>query len=489
MLKGMEKETDIQRGNSVLAFKAGFWYTIGNFAGKSIALITTPIFARLMSVSDYGEFMNFSSWAIFMISIVSLGLHNTLSKAYYDFKNEYDDYISSVTILGVCITAAVYSLFLVFSKPILKIVSIPEQYVHLLFFFLLCTFCRGVFSARERTLYRYKIVAIITSISLFVPTLISIFLVYIFPNTDQLSARLYGFYVPSALVGMYCAIKLFLRSRIFRFRYCKYALILSIPLQLHYLAAYLLISTNIMVTKNIAGAGAAAIVSIASSTTSIFTVLSQSISGALTTWLMDNLELDRKQTVKSGTIYYVGILSFIVIFSILFGPEIIYFFGGKKYISSVPLLPGFMYASFIQAVTTIFTIILTYDKNVVKTAVYTGSLAVACIIAKICFLPDYGLIALAYVNIIVFGLLFVINYLLVKEAGYAAVVNFKLMIGIIFITGVFVLTAPWFYNAVYVRYSFIGFLILLFSGALVRFRERLIDYTRKFKKKNVAHEK
>ena len=28
-----------QRGNSVLAFKAGLWYTLGNFFGKAITII------------------------------------------------------------------------------------------------------------------------------------------------------------------------------------------------------------------------------------------------------------------------------------------------------------------------------------------------------------------------------------------------------------------------------------------------------------------
>ena len=196
----MKKETEIQRGSSVLAFKAGFWYTVSDFLGKSLTLITTPIFARLMTVSDYGEFINFASWTITFILIANLELPNTLSKAYYDFKNEYDDYISTVTILVSGITALLYMLFLLFPKTLLKVVAIPEQYIHLLFFFVLFAEVRIIFNARERTLYRYRTVALIAFVSLFVPTLISVVLVYILPDASRLSARLYGFYVPSAIV-------------------------------------------------------------------------------------------------------------------------------------------------------------------------------------------------------------------------------------------------------------------------------------------------
>lgn len=479
MEAGEGKIKEIERGNSVVAFKAGFWYVIGNFLGKSITLITTPIFARLMTMTDYGEFVNFANWASTMILITSLELHNTLSRAYYDFKNEYDDYISTVTFLGFGIIAIIYAFFLLFPKILLKIVSIPEQYIHLLFFFVVFTYCGGVFKARERTLYRYKTVAVITFISVFLPTLISVFLVYLLPDTNQLSARLYGFYIPCALVGVYCSIKLFTKSRVFNIRYCRYALVLSIPLLFHYLAAYLLISTNIMVTKAVIGPRLAAIVSIASSTTHIFTILSHSVAGALKTWLMDNLELKRNDTIQKGTFYYVGLLSVITIFSILFGPEIIFFFGGEKYIESSILLPGFLFSVFVQSVTTVFTIILTYDKNVVQTAVYTGIFAVASIVAKFWLLPEQGLIVLAYINIAVFSILLVINYMLVKQAGYSEAINIENLAFAILITGVFVISAPWFYKATGIRYVLIGFLTLLIAVIAVHNKRFLIYFAKK----------
>ena len=472
----------IQRGDSVLAFKAGIWYTMGSFFGKAITLVTTPIFARLMTISDYGEFINFAQWASTILILTGLELHNTLSKAYYDFKNEYDDYISTITIFGIIFTILVYAVFLLFPGITIKFVSIPEKYVHLLFLFVVFSFCQSIFSARERTLYSYKTVAVITFISLFFPTLISIVLVYILPNSNQLSARLYGFYIPYSFVGVYCASKLFLNGTVFRLRYCRYAIALSIPLLFHYLAAYLLNSTNIMITRGIMGAGAAAIVSIASSATHIFTVLSQSLSGALTTWLMDNLELGKVTTVRNGSLYYAGGLSFIVICSILLGPEIIFFFGGEKYAASLILFPTFLFAAFIQAVSAVFIIILTYNKSVVKTAVYTGILSVFCIAAKIWLLPNHELTVLAYISIIVFGLLFLINYCLVKNAGFAGAINFKGFLSIILLTAAFTICIPLIYEATVFRYTLIIFLLMLIATVSNRNREKLIEFANRIKK-------
>ena len=479
------KEGKNQRGDSVLAFKAGFWYTVGNFLGKSITLITTPLFARLMTVSDYGEFTNFANWATTILIFTGLELYTTLSKAYYDFKSEYDDYISTITIFGCGIILVVYAFFLLFPEIVFKLVSIPEKYVHLLFIFLIFAFCRSVFNARERTLYSYKTVAVISFVGIFVPTLISILLVYALPHTNHLSSRLYGYYIPSTLISMYCAFKLFKKSTVFQFRYCRYAIFLSLPLLFHSLSAYLLNSTNIMITKGIVGAGAAAIVSIASSTTQIFTILSQSVSGALTTWLMDNLELKKVTIVRTGSLYYIGMLAIIVIFSVLLGPEIIYFFGGEKYAVSLRLWPPFLFAAFLQSVTAVFIIILTYNKSVVKTAVYTGILSIICVAAKIMLLPHHGLLILAYVNIIVFGILFLTNYFLVKSVGYSDAINFKGILSIIILTATFAISIPLTYEATVFRFTLFIVLLILIATVANRNKEKLIAFASRFKKSGI----
>ncbi len=455
-----DNKEEKQRGNTVLAAKAGFWYVCGNFVGKSITFITTPIFARLMTPSDYGEFSNFAIWVTILILIVGAELFNTLSKAYYDFKDNYDEYVSSITILGGLITLITYFIFLLCRNYVFRIVAIPEQYVHLLFVFLLFSFCRLVFYARERTLYRYKTVAVVTVISLVVPTVISVFLVYFLPASSQLSARLYGYYVPSAIIGLFCAVAVFKNGISFKWKYCKYALALSLPLLVHYLTSYLLTSTNIVIAKNIAGNEAAAIISIANSTIQILIVLFHATSGALTTWIMDNLELGKEEKIRKGTFYYIIILAVIIVAIILFAPEIIHILGGKKYLAAIILLPGLIFAVFVRSITDIFTIILTYDKNVVRTAFYTGLFAMASIVAKIWLLPDYGILALVYVNIVVFIALFLINYFLVKQAGYANSIFLKGIIGVIFLTGFLVIFSPILYKLPYLRYMLIGALMV-----------------------------
>lgn len=106
--KSRNLETNVTRGNSVLAIKAGFWYVVSIFLVKAIGFITTPFFSRLMNKADYGEFSNFASWQLTLLIITSAELYNTVSRAYYDFTEDFDCYLSTITFTSCGITLLIY---------------------------------------------------------------------------------------------------------------------------------------------------------------------------------------------------------------------------------------------------------------------------------------------------------------------------------------------------------------------------------------------
>ena len=326
-------QNKIQRGSSALAIKAGFWYVVSTFLVRAATFITTPIFSRLMTQSDYGEFSNFASWQVFLLIITGAELYNTLNRAYYDYEDDYDSYVSTVTLMGFGITLVVYVLFLLCRGFIFNIVSIPEKYVHLLFFLLLFQCSKQIFLARERVFYRVKSVAVLSAVNLLVPTVISIFLVVVLPEADRLDSRIYGYYVPSAIIGMFCAIPLIKSIKKIKFEYCKYAIVLAIPLLAQYLTTFLLTTSNTIIAKTMLGAASAAIVSIAASTIHLLTYFFQAVSGAFTTWLMDNLEQKEQGKARKGTLAYVCLLALVAGGVILISPEVVLILGSKKYMA------------------------------------------------------------------------------------------------------------------------------------------------------------
>ena len=482
-----EEPQKIKRGDSGLAIKAGFWYVISTFLVKGLSFITTPVFSRLLTKAEYGEFSNFASWQALLLIITSMEMQNTVARAYYDYKKDFDKYVSSVTIVSCAFTFLLYILFLLCGDWALSIVSIPKQYVHILFFMLMFQACKQIYMSRERTMYRYKSVAVISVVNLLLPTLIAVALVVLANHngTSALSARIYGFYVPSALIGLGCAAVLLRKGKSFRWSHCKYALALSLPLMVHYFTAHLLTSSNTIVTKNVLGAVAVSVVSIASSANHILTILLQSVSGAVTTWLMDNLELKDVKAVRKGTLAYVAGISVVALGVILLAPEVIWVLGGSKYAEAMWLMPGMVVAVLIQSATTIFTIMLTYQKKVVRTALYTGIMAVLCIVAKIYLLPIFGVQSLPFLNMAAFLALFVINYLLVRKAGLGKYVPIKAIAGILAGLLLLMFVSYFLYMHTWLRYTVIGLMAVAAAVVAYRYRGMLLKIIRKkFKKKS-----
>ena len=169
----------MKRGSAGLALKAGFWYVISTFLVKGLSFITHPIFAGLLTKEQLGAFSNFASWETLLLIITSLEMQNTVARAYYDFKEDFHKYVSSATITSLGVTLALYGIALLFADQFSALTSIPKQYIHVLFLMLMFQGSKQIFMAKERTLYRYKAVAVISAVNALVPTLIAVALVFI----------------------------------------------------------------------------------------------------------------------------------------------------------------------------------------------------------------------------------------------------------------------------------------------------------------------
>lgn len=466
----MSEEIKEKRGSTGLAVKAGLWYVISTFLVKGLSFITTPIFSRLLSKEAYGEFSNFASWQVLLLIITGVEMHNTVARAYYDYKEDFDGYVSTVTLVSCGFTVLLYGIFLACGDWIYSIVSIPREFVHILFFMLMFQACKQIYMARERTMYRYKSVAAISVVNLLVPTLIAVILVLLAEEADRLSARIYGFYLPSALIGAGCAFVMLKRGKTFKWKYCKYAFVLSLPLMVHYLTAHLLTSSNTIVTKWVLGAEAVSAVSIASSTNHILTILLQAVSGAVTTWLMDNLEQENTKMARKGTLLYVAGIAVVAIGVMLLAPELIWILGGSKYADSVLLMPGMVTAVFVQSTTTIFTIMQTFRKKVVKTALYTGIVSVLSVAAKYFLLPLAGVQILPIINIVAFGILLFVNYVLVCRYGCRKYVSFKGILAVIGIVCLVMVGSFFLYQNTILRYSVIAVIAIAAIAVLYKYR-------------------
>ena len=97
------------------ALKSGFFYTFSNFLTKGIVFLTTPLFSRIMSEQAFGAYSAFITWQTLLLCVLPLGLDTTVTRARLDFPDKLEQYLSSVSVVCISFTAAVYGVVLLCS--------------------------------------------------------------------------------------------------------------------------------------------------------------------------------------------------------------------------------------------------------------------------------------------------------------------------------------------------------------------------------------
>ena len=122
--------------NMPIQLKASLWYTICNFFQKGISFIVVPIYVRLLTTAEYGEWSVFQSWRDILIIFASLNLYaGVYTKTIVDNKGDRDRYTSSMQGLGTIISLALLILYFITHEWCNRKLGLTTPYMVLLFFY------------------------------------------------------------------------------------------------------------------------------------------------------------------------------------------------------------------------------------------------------------------------------------------------------------------------------------------------------------------
>ena len=106
------------------ALKAGVGYTLGNILVKGITFVSIPLFARLLTVSDYGVVNTFSAYVSIFSIIIGFAMHTSIKNAKIDFAENVKEYISSLTIITWISLAVFLVISILFAIPLSEMLSL-----------------------------------------------------------------------------------------------------------------------------------------------------------------------------------------------------------------------------------------------------------------------------------------------------------------------------------------------------------------------------
>lgn len=408
------KEQASQSQNKVV--KAGAGYVIGNYLLKGITFLSAPIFTRLLTTEEFGNFGTYTSYESIFYIIVGLALHSSINNAKYKYKEKFEEYVSSIVLLTGISTFLWMILANVFYDSYGQALDLSRLLVNILVLHCFGTAMFQFFNTYVSLNYSVKSFMKLTSINALTNMGLSIILILTVFSESRFLGRVIGTALPIFLIAVYIVIYFCRKSKpVINLQYWKFALRYSLPIIPHGISQVILSSFDRIMIKNMIGAAEAGLYNFAYTIYSIVKVVSTSLDNVWKPWIYEKMDAkDYKAIRKQGTSYAFGMALFTSLI-VMVAPEIIKILGAREYWGStncvVPVVVGGYFAF-------IYTLPVMIEYFYGKTKfIAVGSVLAAAInvILNAFFIPRYGYIAAAYTTMLTYFLYFLFHFLMAAK--------------------------------------------------------------------------
>lgn len=457
--------------------KAGIWYTVSNFFVKGIVFLTTPIFTRLMTVDDYGQFSNFTAWRNILISLLTMELSASINRARFDYDDDLEGYISSISTLSIIIPlifAAIVEYKIDYFSSLFKLENV---YLRIMVWSIVFAHTFDIYITEKIINYRYITNVLLSLVNTIGSLIASIILVIYMDN--QLLGRIIGQVVPTSILGIVLYLRILYKGKNISLDKMKYAVKVSLPFIPHILAANLLNQSDRIIIIKYDGAESSAMYSVGCTASLLISVLLTSLNAAWTPWMGEKLFSRDFNSIKNKSRPYALLFVVAYIGALLVSPELLQVLGGKKYDAAIGVMPPLITSTMIQFLYTQYVNIEQFEKKMWRVALITAIAAIINIVGNILLVPVYGYIAAAYTTLISMVVMWLLNYCSVKflhlEHSYDNVLFAKIGCGSIFMC----FMAMFVYECSVVRYLLIVVYVIMALLYFYKYRKRIISIIKK----------
>ena len=462
--------------NMPVQIKAAFWFLVCSILQKGISVITTPIFTRLLSTSEYGQFSVFNSWMSIVTVIVTLNLSaGVYTQGLIKFDNDrpkFSSTLQGITLFMSIIWTGVYYVFRDFFNSAMSLTTAQMTAMMVIVW---SSAAFGFWAAEQRVLYKYRLLVILTLIVSVLQPLLGI--LFIFHSEDKVMARIMGVLLSQIVIYVCCFVSQMARGKaFFSKKYWLYVLKFNLPLIPHYLSQTVLSSADRIMIEKMVGSGEAGIYGLAYSLAQIMLIVNAALVQTINPWYFEKLKKRDYSLIAPISYSCMIIIAVANIILIAFAPEAVAIFAPKEYYAAIWVVPP-------VAMSSIF--FLEYDLFSKYEFYYekTGFIMLASIIGAILnvvlnyiFIPLFGFLAAGYTTLFCYMLYAIGHYFFMKkisndylngENPYSAKILITITISFIAVGFVFMAT--------YEHFALRIILLVVSAAALIVERKKLIS--------------
>lgn len=416
-----------------IQLKASVWFLICSFMQKGITVLTTPIFTRILTTSEFGRFQVFNSWLNILSVIVTmhmyLGMYTSGLVKHSDSKEVFSSSLQGLCTFLVLSWTVLYLLL----RNIVKYI-IPLSTIQMLAMFLMIwtTASFSFWAAEQRVALKYKSLVIVTIITSVSKPVLGIILVI--NSHDKVTARIVGLAIVELLMYSGCFFSQLRRGKkLIHLKYWKEALLFNIPLIPHYLSMTLLNDADKIMIEKMIGESEAGIYGIAYALGQLMRLFIVALSQTVEPWLYKQINNgDISKIKKIAYPLWVG-LAILNLILILISPEIIRIFAPASYYDAIWVIPPVALSVYFIFLYMFFAVFEFYYNKTTYIAFATCIGAILNIVLNYIFIQIFGYYAAGYTTLVCYIAYAFMHYFFMrrickKEIGNVIVYDSKLIV-------------------------------------------------------------
>ena len=388
------------KASSVQA-RSALWFLVCSVLQRGISIIVTPVFTRLMTTTEYGQYTLFNSWlevlGIFLTLRLYYGVFMQGLVRYDHNQDEYTCALQGLTTALELVGLAAYLPFRSFWNDLTKLDTTLT----------LCIFASswasamfGFWSTRQRVRYKYRALVILTIMVAIIQPVSGVVAILCF-QAKKVEARVISMCVVQiAFFGWMFIYYLRKGKRLYHGAFWKHALKFNIPLIPHYLSHTLLNQSDRIMIANIVGASAAGVYGLAYSLSWAMNIVNQALLKTLDPWIYQSIRAKNYKRLAEVSYLALAGVGVVNLLLVALAPEAIAFMAPAEYTDGVRLVPPLAITVVVMFMYSLFADFEFYFErtNYVATASVAG--AMVNIGLNWWLLPSFGYQVAAYTTLV-----------------------------------------------------------------------------------------
>lgn len=397
-----------------LTTRASVWFVFATLFQKGINIITTPIFTRLMSKSDYGAYSVFNTWYNIFLVVCTFNLAGGIFNTVLHRHKEQKEEITSCALgLETALTFLVFGGYLIFYFTVGNLQGMTLTLTLLMFGQVLVNIPTSLWIAKCKYEYKYFTCCLVIILQSLALLGLSILLVVCLEQ--KVIARIVANLIIMGIVAVVIFVLLLRQGKkLFTGASWKYLLLLGLPLLVHYLAQDIMAQSDQLVLDRYFGKDTVAVYSLAHQISWIFTILTTAINTTFVPWVYRKIDERDFSPVKRVSAMTFSFICTVTLCVSLVAPEAILFFGGDAYAEGARLIPLLISNVILITAYDLFSNVEFFYSKTLIASIATVVCAVFNIVFNFVFIPRFGMVAACCTTLASYALLTLIHFVVMR---------------------------------------------------------------------------